>query len=85
MCHEGPVLFALTAYLPTMASALISPVPFIHKTKYVQKKFEAWVKEVEQLSKFAETQPHTAFTNYLLRVTDWELLSLSEILKPLES
>ena len=54
-----------------------------------------WVKEVEQLSKIAETQPHTAYTafthglaskwNYLLHVTDWELLSLPEILKPLES
>ena len=50
---------------------------------------------MEQLSKIAETQPHTAYAafthglaskwNYLLRVTDWELLSFPEILKPLES
>ena len=63
--------------------------------KYVQRKVEEWVKEVLQLSKIAETQPHTAYAafthglaskwNYLLRVTDWEVLSLSEILKPLES
>ena len=71
----------------------VGTVPFIQK--YVHRKVEAWVKEVEQLSKIAETQPHTAYTafthglaskwNYLLRVTDWELLSLPEILKPLES
>ena len=63
--------------------------------KYVQRKVEGWVKEVLQLSKIAETQAHTAYAafthglaskwNYLLRVTDWEELSLSEILKPLES
>ena len=48
-----------------------------------------------QLSKIAETQPHTAYAAfmhglaskwiYFLRVSDWEALSLSEILKPLES
>ena len=50
------------------------------------------VKEVEKLSRFAATQPHTAYAafthdlrNYLLRVIDWETLSSAELLQPLES
>ena len=48
--------------------------------------------EVEKLSKFAETQPHVAFThglsskwNYLLRLIDWEESQFDGILESLES
>ena len=37
-------------------------VPFIQK--YVQRKVEGWVKEVLQLSKIAETQPHIAYAAF---------------------
>ena len=63
--------------------------------QYIERKVNVWVREIEKLSKFAETQPHAAcaaFThglssrwNYLLRVTDWEALSSTEILQPLEN
>ena len=62
--------------------------------QYVQRKMESWVKEVEKLSKFAETQPHAAYAafthglsskwNYLLRVIDWEANHLDDTLKSLE-
>ena len=62
---------------------------------FVQRKVEGWVREVEKLSKFAETQPHSAYAafthglmskwNYLLRVVDWDTLSSAELLQPLES
>ncbi len=52
-------------------------------------------KEDQKLSKFARTQPHAAYAayihglssrwNYLLRVTDWETLSSSELLQSLET
>ncbi len=63
--------------------------------QYIQRKVEGWVKEEEKLSKFAETQPHTAYAafthgliskwNYLLREVNWEILSSTELLQPLES
>ena len=53
------------------------------------------VKEIEKLSKFAETQPHAAYAalshglisrwNYFLQVVNWEMLSPAELLQPLES
>ena len=62
---------------------------------FVRRKVEGWVREVEKLSKFAETQPHSAYAafthglmskwNYLLRVVDWDTLSSAELLQPLES
>ena len=62
---------------------------------FVQRKVEGWVREVEKLSKFAKTQPHSAYAafthglmskwNYLLRVVDWDTLSSAELLQPLES
>ena len=62
---------------------------------FVQRKVEGWVREVEKLSKFAETQPHSAYAafthglmskwNYLLCVVDWGTLSSAELLQPLES
>ena len=62
---------------------------------FVQRKVEGWVKEVLKLSKFAETQPHSAYAafthglmskwNYLLRVVDWDTISSVELLQPLES
>ena len=62
---------------------------------FVKKKVESWVKEVEKLSIFAETQPHAAYAalthgltskwSYLLRVIDWDKLSPTELLQPLES
>ena len=65
---------------------------FLHQ--YVARKVLEWT-EIKILSKFSTTQPHavyTAFThglssrlNYLIRVTDWEALSASEVLQPLES
>lgn len=52
--------------------------------RFVQRKVEGWVKEVERLSSFAMTQPHAAYAafthglvsrwNYLLCVVDWETL-----------
>ena len=63
--------------------------------QYVERKVKGWVKEIEQLSKFARTQPHAAHAaythglssrwNYLLHVTDWETLSSSDLLQPLET
>ena len=63
--------------------------------KFAQKKVEGWIKEIEKLSKFAETQPHAAYAafshgliskwNYFLRVVNWEMLSPVELLQPLES
>ena len=63
--------------------------------RFVQRKVEGWVKEVERLSSFAMTQPHAAYAafthglvsrwNYLLRVVDWETLSSIDLLQPLES
>ena len=59
---------------------------------FVQRKVEGWVREVEKLSKFAETQPHSAYAAFthglmsnLLRVVDWDTLSSAELLQPLES
>ena len=56
---------------------------------------EGWVKEVLKLSKFAETQTHSAYAtfshclmskwNYLLWVIDWDTFSSVELLQPLES
>ena len=61
---------------------------------FVQQQVEGWVK-VLKLSKFAETQPHSAYAafthglmskwNYLLRVVDWNTFSSVELLQPLES
>ena len=58
---------------------------------FVQRKVEGWVREVEKLSKFAETQPHSAYAafthglmskwNYLLRVVDWDTFSSAELLQ----
>ena len=66
--------------------------PFVRQ--YVERKVECWVNEVENLSKFAETQPHAAYAafthglsakwNYLLRVTDWEENQLNDSLEALE-
>ena len=63
--------------------------------QFAQKKVEGWVKEIEKLSTFAETQPHAAYAalshglisrwNYFLRVVNWEMLSPAELLQPLES
>ena len=63
--------------------------------RFVQRKVEGWVKEVEKLSSFAMTQPHAAYAafthglvsrwNYLLRVVDWETLSSIDLLQTLES
>ena len=63
--------------------------------QYVERKVNGWVKEIEKLSNFARTQPHAAYAaythglssrwNYLLRVTDWEALSSSDLLQPLET
>ena len=63
--------------------------------QFVQRKVEGWAKEVERLSTFAVTQPHVAYAafthglvsrwNYLLRVIDWEILSSTDLLQPLES
>ena len=62
--------------------------------QYVERKVNGWVTEVDKLSKFAVTQPHAAYAafthglssrwNYLLRVTDWKILSPSDLLQPLE-
>ena len=62
--------------------------------QFVQRKVEAWVMEVEKLSKFAVTQAHAsyaAFThgllsrwNYFLQVVNWEIISPNELLQPLE-
>ena len=59
---------------------------------FVQQQVEGWVK-VLKLSKFAETQPHSAYAafthglmskwNYLLRVVDWDTFSSVELLQPL--
>ena len=60
----------------------------------VERKVNGWVTEVDKLSKFAVTQPHSAYAafthglssrwNYLLRVSDWKILSPSDLLQPLE-
>ena len=52
--------------------------------QYVERKVEGWVNEVKKLSKIAETQPHAAYAaythglsskwNYLLRITDWDIV-----------
>jgi hypothetical protein len=62
--------------------------------QYVERKVNGWITEVDKLSKFAVTQPHAAYAafthglssrwNYLLRVTDWKILSPSDLLQPLE-
>ena len=62
--------------------------------QHVERKVNGWVKELEKLSKIATTQPHAAYAafthglcsrwNYLLRDTDWETLSSSDLLQPLE-
>ena len=63
--------------------------------QYVERKVNGWVKEIDKLSNFARTQPHAVYAaythglssrwNYLLRVTDWEALSSSDLLQPLET
>ena len=63
--------------------------------QFVERKVNGWVQEIERLSTFARTQPHAAYAaythglsskwNYLLRVTDWETLSSSDLLQPLET
>ena len=63
--------------------------------QFISKRVQEWVEEVKILSEFAITQPHAAYAafthglsskwNYLLRVTDWEEHSTSELLQPLES
>ena len=50
--------------------------------QFIERRVEQWVKELENLCKIAETQPHAAYAafthglssrwNYLLRVIDWE-------------
>ena len=62
---------------------------------FLQQYVERKMKEIDKLSKFAATQPHAAYAafnhglpsrwNYLLRVTDWETLSSSDLLQPLET
>ena len=77
----------------TVSGSEISP--YFGVQQYIERKVNVWVREIEKLSKFAETQPHAAYAafthglssrwNYLLRVTDWEALSSTEILQPLET
>ena len=67
------------AYVPTQRSlgGAIGTTSFLRQ--YVERKVKSWVNEV---SKFAEIQPHAAYAafthglsskwNYLLRVFDWE-------------
>ena len=62
---------------------------------FVKKKVESWVKEVEKLSTFTETQPQAAYAglthsltskwSYLLQVIDWHKLAPTELLQSLES
>lgn len=62
---------------------------------HVKEKVKTWEREIERLSLYAETQPHAAYTaftnglnskwNYLLRVTKWDKLPLTNLLQPLES
>ena len=56
--------------------------------QFVQRKVEGWAKEVERLSTFAVTQPHAAyaaFTHGLVSRWNWEILSSTDLLQPLES
>ena len=65
--------------------------------QFVERKVQEWTEEVKVLTEFAITQPHAAYVvfthglssrwNYLLRVTNWEALSMttSELLEPLET
>ena len=60
----------------------------------VERKVECWMNELENLSKYVETQPHAAFAafthglsskwTYLLRVINWEENQLDDILESLE-
>ncbi len=60
---------------------------------YVKEEVKTWEREIERLSLYTETQPHVhACTHileskwsYLLRVTTWNRLSLTNLLQPLES
>ena len=63
--------------------------------QFVGRKVQEWVDEIQTLSNIAKTQPHAAYAafthglcskwNYVLRVTDLETHSASELLQPLET
>ena len=67
----------------------------IYAEHFIKGKVNGWVREIEKLSKYAESQPHVAYAafthglmskwSYLLRVIDWDKLPLSSLLHPLES
>ena len=62
--------------------------------EFVGRKVQDWVDEIKTLSNIAKTQPHAAYAafthgllskwNYVLRVSDLEAHSASELLQPLE-
>ena len=64
------------------------------QNQLIDKKVTEWVEEIKTLSTIAKTEPHAAFSafthgisskwNHFLRVTDFELLSATEQLQPLE-
>ena len=63
----------------------MATTPFM--LQFVERKVQEWTEEVKVLSGFAITQPHAAYAafthglssrwNYLLRVTNWEALSMT--------
>ena len=71
----------------------IGTCTFIHQ--FIERRVEQWVKELENLCKIAETQPHAAYAafthglssrwNYLLRVIDWEESESKHALESLEN
>ena len=71
----------------------VGTTPFVQQ--FIRKKVKEWTDEIQILSEFATTQPHAAYAafahglssswNYLLRVTDWEGVSTSELSQPLET
>ena len=62
---------------------------------FVENKIKGWIDEIKTLSNIAKSKPHAAYAafthglyfkwNYVLRVTDLESHSLSELLQPLEA
>ena len=63
--------------------------------QFIERRVEQWVKELKNLCKIAETQPHAAYAafthglssrwNYLLRVIDWEESESKHALESLEN
>ena len=64
------------------------------QNQLIDKKVTEWVEEIKTLSTIAKTEPHAAFSafthglsskwNHFLRVTDFESLSATKQLQPLE-